>query len=93
MEWAIFKEYVWLPLIALLGFLMRHNFQRNSNRLDDLEKEHGSCKLEVSNLRTHISENYSTKAETTSLKVEQINASNRIHDRLDKIFDLLQSKP
>lgn len=91
MEWD-FKLFVWAPFLTVLGFLMKHSFQRNENRLDSLEEEHSACKLDLAHLRTHVSENYSTKIDMASLKQEQINASNRIHERLDKITDLLQSK-
>jgi hypothetical protein len=74
-------DHAWVLLMAVIGFVVR-NIHAD---VEDLKDSNGECELNLEKFKTHVSENYSKEVNT------QISLA-RIHERIDKVGDMLEDK-
>jgi len=78
---ALIAGWFWAyPMQRLSGLekIMAEHIRTNA-------MQHQECKIEVLQLRNHVTENYPNKA-------EYVNTMNRVYSKLDDIFELLAKK-
>jgi len=74
-------DWGWVIVVTVAGLIFKPLF----SDVKDLKGSHGECKLELEKFKTHVSENYSKEVNT------QISLA-RIHERIDKVGDMLEDK-
>lgn len=68
---------------AAVGSTIAAYLSGRITKTNDLGQEN---KVDIARLRAHMSENYSTKAETSTVKQDMQHTLDRIHTRLDEII-------
>lgn len=82
-SWVIYT--IGASVVAIMAFLMNRTVSRldsdmaaHKDRLDDHDKQHNNCSLELANFKTEVANNYAKDA-----SVQQSLA--RIHERIDTV--------
>ena len=67
--------------ITIIGFFTK----RVVEDVSDLKSDGADCRLNHEKLRTHISENYATKIDVNSSRLETNETLKRLHERIDHL--------
>ncbi len=85
LDW-MFKAFATLCM-AIIGYFTKAVV----DDVREIKKENADCRLNHANLRTHISENYATKSDLNSTRLETNDSLKRLHDRIDQLpKDIIQ---